>query len=228
MVSKGLTKGAKVRGFKLVNIKFSWQGEGYSANDCGVYMMLHMLLYCGLIFDCGLGRRDDINLYRAEIAATLVLADINQNRAEVLHKVSEFTRSKLVTNDTSTRNPLEKSTKNKRKKTPEVVVDTHKIRRVAEQVHTTPPTTTTVSKLPELRLSASASSSSRRGKGDGLGCTLDCGQAKDGSLVVSKFLRSNQALLRDLHLIRKQVADYLFLDDYNFIKWSVSLISHHI
>ncbi|XP_074265720.1 uncharacterized protein LOC141588164 [Silene latifolia] len=67
LVSKGLSKGAKVSGFKIVNIEFSWQGQGYSRNDCGVFMMLHMMFYRGSPFQCDLGKEDAMSLYRLEI-----------------------------------------------------------------------------------------------------------------------------------------------------------------
>ncbi|XP_074297487.1 uncharacterized protein LOC141628216 [Silene latifolia] len=44
MAYKGLDKGKKVEGFPFVNIKFNWQGAGHTANDCGLYVMVHMLL----------------------------------------------------------------------------------------------------------------------------------------------------------------------------------------
>ncbi|KAK9733815.1 hypothetical protein RND81_04G094300 [Saponaria officinalis] len=57
-------------------------------------------------------------------------------------------------------------------------------------------------------------SSKRRGKGDGLGCSLDCGQTTGASLlVVSNFMRNNMALFRNVKDWRKHVADYCFLDD---------------
>ncbi|KAK9734398.1 hypothetical protein RND81_04G137000 [Saponaria officinalis] len=60
----------------------------------------------------------------------------------------------------------------------------------------------------------SAVSSRRRGRGDGLGCSLDCGQATGASLlVVSNFLRNNMSLFRNVKDWRKHVADYCFLDD---------------
>ncbi|XP_074288275.1 uncharacterized protein LOC141613440 [Silene latifolia] len=90
LVSKGLSKGSKVADFKLVNIQFSWQKVGYSRNDCDVYMMLTMMFYFGNLFECGLGKTVNMNLFRAEIAATLVLCDINKEREDVLRRVDAF------------------------------------------------------------------------------------------------------------------------------------------
>ncbi|XP_074300156.1 uncharacterized protein LOC141631375 [Silene latifolia] len=90
MAYKGLDKGKRVEGFPFVNIKFNWQGAGHTANDCGLYVMVHMLLYRGEPFDCTLGTEESNDLMRAEIAATLVLSDINVDREDVLSRVSAF------------------------------------------------------------------------------------------------------------------------------------------
>ncbi|KAK9705551.1 hypothetical protein RND81_07G065800 [Saponaria officinalis] len=68
--------------------------------------------------------------------------------------------------------------------------------------------------------------SRRKGESDGLGCTYDCGLADDKALVVSKFIRSNQALCSNLLRLRKEVIDYCLLDDYTLTKdETVSLYS---
>ncbi|KAK9750309.1 hypothetical protein RND81_02G186500 [Saponaria officinalis] len=54
------------------------------------------------------------------------------------------------------------------------------------------------------------------GTSDGIGCTLYCGEAAPKSLVVSRFMRSNQSLFSMILSTRKEVADYCFLDDYIF------------
>ncbi|KAK9668806.1 hypothetical protein RND81_13G088200, partial [Saponaria officinalis] len=60
--------------------------------------------------------------------------------------------------------------------------------------------------------------SRRKGESDGLGCTYDCGLADDKALVVSKFMRANQALCSNLLRLRKEVVDYCLLDDHTFTK----------
>ncbi|KAK9665423.1 hypothetical protein RND81_14G111800 [Saponaria officinalis] len=103
MVSKGISKGEKVRGFPLVNMQFTWQGAAHSRNDCGVYTMLHMLLYCGDLFECfDPLELDRMQLYRAEIAATLVLSDINNVREAVLSCSSSFNKQKDQTGNSMT------------------------------------------------------------------------------------------------------------------------------
>ncbi|KAK9725160.1 hypothetical protein RND81_05G126400 [Saponaria officinalis] len=103
MVSKGISKGEKVRGFPLVNMQFTWQGAAHSRNDCGVYTMLHMLLYCGDLFECfDPLELDRMQLYRAEIAATLVLSDINIVREAVLSCSSSFNKQKDQTGNSMT------------------------------------------------------------------------------------------------------------------------------
>ncbi|KAH9605300.1 hypothetical protein KSS87_009939, partial [Heliosperma pusillum] len=62
---------------------------------------------------------------------------------------------------------------------------------------------------------ASVVGSSRRGKSDGLGCTFNCGMADDKVLLVSKFMRANQALFAKMLSTRKEVLDYCLLDDHN-------------
>ncbi|KAH9608697.1 hypothetical protein KSS87_006269 [Heliosperma pusillum] len=61
--------------------------------------------------------------------------------------------------------------------------------------------------------SLSAVKSRPRGGGDGLGCTIDCGLADLTILVVSKPLRNNQLLYKDVTYLRKHTADYCFVDD---------------
>lgn len=60
----------------------------------------------------------------------------------------------------------------------------------------------------------SAVGSRRRGRGDGLGCSYDCGPNTGlGLTVVSTFFRNNQDRFKDVPDLRRQVTDYFFLDD---------------
>ncbi|XP_074299782.1 uncharacterized protein LOC141630949 [Silene latifolia] len=88
--SKGFVRGSKVAGFKFVNVEFKWQGTGYSAFDCGVYMMIHMLLFNGKLFDCALGEMDVLNLVRAEVVSILILSDHNKVRESVRSRITQF------------------------------------------------------------------------------------------------------------------------------------------
>ncbi|XP_074291134.1 uncharacterized protein LOC141617901 [Silene latifolia] len=93
--SKGIAKVSKVSEFNFVNVEFKWQGRGYSRFDCGLYMMIHMLLFCGKPFDCALGERDVINLIRAEVVSILVLSDVNKVREDVRQMISQFKKRNL-------------------------------------------------------------------------------------------------------------------------------------
>ncbi|KAH9609993.1 hypothetical protein KSS87_000539 [Heliosperma pusillum] len=58
--------------------------------------------------------------------------------------------------------------------------------------------------------------SRRRGRGDGLGCTLQCGDVEENVLLVARSLRLNLTLLKNVQTLRKHVVDYCFLDDWNY------------
>ncbi|KAH9622699.1 hypothetical protein KSS87_005883 [Heliosperma pusillum] len=58
--------------------------------------------------------------------------------------------------------------------------------------------------------------SRRRGRGDGLGCTLQCGDVDENVLLVARSLRLNLSLLKNVQTLRKHVVDYCFLDDWNY------------
>ncbi|KAK9714631.1 hypothetical protein RND81_06G108000 [Saponaria officinalis] len=197
---RGISKGEKVRGFPLVNMQFTWQGAAHSRNDCGVYTMLHMLLYCGDLFECfDPLELDRMQLYRAEIAATLVLSDINIVREAVLSCSSSFNKQKDQTGNSMTAsvvfNTPGHSTRTKRTLSCPIGISIPKRRR-------------------SMTPSSSVIKSRPRGRGDGLGCSLYCDPPDQSALVISKTLRANQALLKDVDLLRKQVADYCFLDDH--------------
>ncbi|KAK9706519.1 hypothetical protein RND81_07G131800 [Saponaria officinalis] len=86
-----------------------------------------------------------------------------------------------------------------------------KRRRTSATARATPHTA--AAKLPVTE-PLSPVSSRRRGRGDGLGCSFDCGQSTGVSLlVVSSFLRNNMTLFGKVKDWRKHVADYCFLDD---------------
>ncbi|KAH9609724.1 hypothetical protein KSS87_011932 [Heliosperma pusillum] len=103
------------------------------------------------------------DLYMGEVAATLILGDLNGNRTEVLERVTRHNEMKDMVEDGS----------------------------------------------------ASVVGSSRRGKSDGFGCTFNCGMADDKVILLSKFIRANQALFAKMLSRRKEVLDYCLLDDHN-------------
>lgn len=197
LVSKGIEKGAKVSEFKLVNVAFRWQGVGYNANDCGVYLMLHMLLYCGSPFDCRLGEIDTNDLSRAEIAAILILSDLNKCRDDVLSRVASF-REQIKKTAHSYKTPPQKIDPKRNIDDEAECEVTYKRQRRSSTIDEP----------------LSVLSSRRRGKGDGLGSSLDFGKISGtDTLVVSNFLRNNQTLFKNVRDLRKHVADYCFLDD---------------
>lgn len=226
LCEKGVLNARGVSDFKLVNIRFKWQEHVSTAGkiDCGVFMMLHMLFYCGELFDCDLGNLDSRNLYRAEIAATLLLSDINSCRDELLTKVVDFEKRK---------ESLLPGLIEKRKRD-----DEEKARRKAEKFaadeaaaigndddncegspvneHFGSPVRNSARSLSiEKTVLGSRKRGARDNKGDGMGCTIDCGAADDSGPAVSLFLRTNQVLFKDILPLKRQVLDYSFLDDHN-------------
>lgn len=215
LVSKGLSKGSKVSEFKFVNINFRWQGVGYGGQNCGTYAMIHMLLYNGAPFECGLGTMDVMNLLRAEIAAILVLSDINKSRNDVLSAVKASSAEKNVICAASKRTDSFKTPPTKRKADCQASQGTTKRPRSNRSVSTKPGAKSSGASLAVNR-NLSAIKSPLRGKGDGLGCSLDCGEADCVAPMSSKIWRDiKQSLVKGLPKLRKHIADFCFDDDYN-------------
>uniref|UniRef100_A0A803LLT8 Uncharacterized protein n=1 Tax=Chenopodium quinoa TaxID=63459 RepID=A0A803LLT8_CHEQI len=74
-------------GFDKIN--FKWKTLIYTLN-CGVFAMIHMLCFSVDTFDSDLDLENRRKVYRAEICATLVLAEINTKRKHLVKKVSRF------------------------------------------------------------------------------------------------------------------------------------------
>ncbi|KAH9612248.1 hypothetical protein KSS87_013679, partial [Heliosperma pusillum] len=198
LVSKGTKNVEKVKEFMMINVPFDWQTRE-QALDCGVFMMLHMMFFYGDIFDCELYNVQKRDLYRGEVAATLILSDFNGDRSEVLERVTRHNEMKgnLLPKLLSKRERIKKKkTKGRAGKRNVQTLDS-KIKDMVEDG------------------SASVVGSSRRGKSDGLGCTFNCCMADDKVLLVSKFMRANQALFAKMLSTRKEVLDYCLLDDHN-------------
>ncbi|KAH9612315.1 hypothetical protein KSS87_022773, partial [Heliosperma pusillum] len=198
LVSKGTENAVKVKEFMMINVPFDCQTREHNL-DCGVFMMFHMMFFDGDIFDCELYNVQKRDLYRGEIAATLILSDFNGNRSEVLERVTRHNEMQV----NLLPKLLSKRERIKKKKT--------KGRAGKKNVQT-----------PDLKIKdmmedgpASVVGSSRRGKSDGLGCTFNCGMADDKLLLVSKFMRANQALFAKMLSKRKEVLDYCLSDDHN-------------
>ncbi|KAH9615897.1 hypothetical protein KSS87_015170 [Heliosperma pusillum] len=178
----------------MINVPFDWQTWEQDL-DCGVFMMFHMMFFYGDIFDCELYNVHKRDLYMGEVAATLILSDFNGNRSEVLERVTRHNELKgnLLPKLLSKRERIKKKKRKGRAGKKNVQTPDSKIKDG----------------------SVSVVGSSRRGKSDGLGCTFNCGMADDKLLLVSKFMRANQALFAKMLSTRKEVLDYCLLDDHN-------------
>ncbi|KAH9627333.1 hypothetical protein KSS87_006501 [Heliosperma pusillum] len=210
LVSKGTENAVKVRKFMMINVPFDWQTREHNL-DCGVFMMFHMMFFDGDIFDCELYNVEKRDLYRGEIAATLILSDFNGNRSEVLERVTRHNemKVKLLPKLLSKRERINKKKTKGRAGKKNVQTPDSKIKDMVEDGP------------------ASVVGRSRRGKSYGLGCTFNCGMADDKVLLVSKFMRANQALFAKMLSTRKEVLDYCLLDDHNLsleYDFSTSLI----
>ncbi|KAH9608230.1 hypothetical protein KSS87_012621 [Heliosperma pusillum] len=177
--------------------------------------MIHMLLFCGEPFDCYLGTMMQTGLYRAEIAVTLILSDINNVREEVMSRVSDFTAAKAVLASQMFRArksgimiSLKRSAGTELARTPDKRMRSTDTMEEAD-----------VMAVP-IRSAGSLNDtcvrSRRRGRGDGLGCTLQCGDVEENVMLVARSLRLNMSLLKNVQTLRKNVVDYCFLDDWNY------------
>lgn len=94
MIGKNVEAGRMLLESKPMRIQnFNWTSNEENL-DCGVFMMFHMLFYDGKVFDSELHDKSKRILYRAEIAATLVLSDYNECRAEMLQSSALFSEKK--------------------------------------------------------------------------------------------------------------------------------------
>ncbi|KAH9608229.1 hypothetical protein KSS87_012620, partial [Heliosperma pusillum] len=198
LVSKGTKNAVKVKEFMMINVPFDWQTREQDL-DCGVFMMFHMMFFDGDIFYCELYNVQKRDLYRGEVAVTLILSDFNGNRSEVLERVTRHNemKGKLLPKLLSKRERIKKKKTKGRAGVKNVQTPDSKIKDMVEDG------------------SASVVGSSRPGKSDGLGCTFNCGMGDDKVLLVSKFMRANQTLFAKMLSTRKEVLDYCLLDDHN-------------
>ncbi|KAK9681927.1 hypothetical protein RND81_10G037600 [Saponaria officinalis] len=193
----GIEKGEKVKTFPIVNREFKWQSTDDNL-DCGLFMMIHMMFYYRRMFECDLKDEKKRELYRAEVASILIMSDYNENRDETMNTIKKFSEQKESVELNIFEEREERSEGADATKEGEV---------------------TPKSKIQGKKSSpTSVLGSRRKGESDGLGCTYDCGLADDKALVVSKFMRANQALCSNLLRLRKEVVDYCLLDDYTFTK----------
>ncbi|KAH9619064.1 hypothetical protein KSS87_008931 [Heliosperma pusillum] len=93
--SRSLGRDEEVPTFERRQIKLAWQGPKANVEESGVFTMMHMLLYEGAPFNSeDLMRKITRRYLVIEIAATLVLADMNKIRKDLLEKVNTFVDGK--------------------------------------------------------------------------------------------------------------------------------------
>ncbi|KAH9614249.1 hypothetical protein KSS87_018331, partial [Heliosperma pusillum] len=93
--SRGLGRAEEVPMFERRQIKLAWQGPKANIEESGVFTMMHILLYEGAPFNSeDLMRKITRRYLVIQLAATLVLADMNKNRKDLLEKVNTFVDGK--------------------------------------------------------------------------------------------------------------------------------------
>lgn len=94
----GVTKATVIPSFKTRQIKFDWVHPSPKNEESGIFTMVHMLMYEGQPF-----KYSDLNSKRTrrflvvELAASLILADSNQERDEVMEKINQWVSTKETT-----------------------------------------------------------------------------------------------------------------------------------
>ncbi|KAH9619657.1 hypothetical protein KSS87_019559 [Heliosperma pusillum] len=93
--SRSLGRDEEVPMFERRQIKLAWQGPKANVEESGVFTMMHMLLYEGAPFSSeDLMRKMTRRYLVIQLAATLVLADMNKIRKDLLEKVNTFVDGK--------------------------------------------------------------------------------------------------------------------------------------
>ncbi|KAH9618977.1 hypothetical protein KSS87_014382 [Heliosperma pusillum] len=93
--SRNLGRDEEVPTFERRQIKLAWQGPKANVEQSAVFTMMHMLLYEGAPFSSeDLMRKITRRYLVIELAATLVLADMNKIRKDLLEKVNTFVDGK--------------------------------------------------------------------------------------------------------------------------------------
>lgn len=221
LLSRGLAKGSEVENFVFENVAFPWKATHGHGQDCGVFVMIHQLLYCGNLFDCDLGCEDSRCLYRGEVTATLVLSDMNMLKPKVLESLNNFRSFK---NDLKAGKGVKRKTvrkivgKNKKTKSSPINPDINSTCDGTPITYnkTPSPTSFTLNLAPSSIVTRTVLGSRSRGKGDGLGCTLNLSPTNSKTLLLSKYLRGYVSNIQNMKLFRKNVADYAYLDDHTF------------
>ncbi|KAH9604429.1 hypothetical protein KSS87_005888 [Heliosperma pusillum] len=91
---KGDERALELVGFPVVHIKFNWQTYEENHIESVNFLMMHMIRYEGDIFWVDLKSKVYRRYYWAKMAAALLLADINKERANLIDRVKEFSATK--------------------------------------------------------------------------------------------------------------------------------------
>ncbi|KAH9612578.1 hypothetical protein KSS87_009729 [Heliosperma pusillum] len=105
---KGDERAVELVGFPVVHIKFNWKTYEENNIESGNFLMMHMIRYEGEIFEADLKSKVYRRYYWAEMAAALLLADINEERTHLINRVKELS---------ATKDEIKKEVKPKRGKT---------------------------------------------------------------------------------------------------------------
>ncbi|KAK9675381.1 hypothetical protein RND81_11G004500 [Saponaria officinalis] len=92
---KGIEKGSQITGFAHRPTIFEWTRSGKNNDESGIFNMVHMLMYEGQPFvHDDLGTKTRRRYLVVQLAAALVLADINGIRSKVLEDVTNWVSRK--------------------------------------------------------------------------------------------------------------------------------------
>ncbi|KAK9666129.1 hypothetical protein RND81_14G162400, partial [Saponaria officinalis] len=91
---KGRKDADKLTKFTINETMLPWRTADANDEESGCFLMMHMIAYEGEPYTSELGRKIKRRIFCAEMAAALVLADINEKRAEITKKVNSFTSGK--------------------------------------------------------------------------------------------------------------------------------------
>ncbi|KAK9755610.1 hypothetical protein RND81_01G037700 [Saponaria officinalis] len=92
---KGIGKGCEITGFPHRPINFEWTRSRPNHEESGIFTMVHMLIYEGQPFNHDdLGSKINRRYLVLQLAAALVLANMNKIRAKVMQDVTRWVSRK--------------------------------------------------------------------------------------------------------------------------------------
>lgn len=102
----------------ITQIKFDWhlKQDTKNLNGSGLYMLMNMSCYDGRAYKSDMGKKNKRSNYAAEIVSSLILADINEVRTDVLLRVAKFLNWKpnLINYYTTIQKMLSKTAENEK------------------------------------------------------------------------------------------------------------------